>query len=347
MATTAEPTVYLEDLATDYKRERAKRVDAESTESSKKRQRTLFESFAPEKRAKLSPPKASSSTSCILRPPARGQKLNSIPFSLAAFKEALPDDETRSLLALECDVLGKSWFKVMGDELAKPYFITLKRKLYNLGVAGSLDPAPANIFPPPKLIYSWSDTPLGRVKVVILGQDPYILRGQAEGLSFSVPEGIPIPPSLKNIYKELKNEYPEFTQPTHGNLAKWASQGVLLLNAVLTVEANKSDSHAGIGWERFTERVMDVVNAYGGANLARQGEPAPGVGRGVVVMAWGSKAQLRVKNLDTTKHLVLKSVHPSPRSADAGFFGNGHFSKANEWLETRYGPGAGIDWCSL
>ncbi|KAJ7056609.1 uracil-DNA glycosylase-like protein [Mycena amicta] len=299
-----DTTVYLEDLATNYTRPKKRpAVDSNDGSTTVKRQRTLFESFAPDTR-----PKA---TCSAILPHRKGQKLNSIPFSLAAFKDALPNDETRALLALECDVFGKSWFKVLADEFPKPYFLALKRFLYKEGVHGSMDPAPPSIFPPPKNIYTWSDTPLGRVKV-----------NQAHGLSFSVPPGMPIPASLHNAYS--------------------------FLNAVLTVEAGKSDSHANRGWEQFTERVMQIVDAYGGANLpSAPGEPAPGVGRGVVIMAWGSKAQQRVKGLNASKHLILQSAHPSPRSADRGFFGNGHFCKANEWLETRYGPGAGIDWCGL
>ncbi|KAF7312117.1 Uracil-DNA glycosylase [Mycena indigotica] len=345
MSNPNDSTVYLEDLATNYKRpKRVADSEAEGTTAGK-RQKTLFESFGPEKRQKLSQPKPTCSTG--IRAPVKGQKLNSIPFSLSAFQAALPDDEARKLLALECETFGKSWFKVMATEFVKPYFIDLKRQLYEEGVCGATDPVPATIFPPPKNIYTWSDTPLGRVKVVIIGQDPYITKGQAHGLSFSVPQGVHAPPSLQNIFKELKNEYPSFTPPGHGTLTKWAEQGVLLLNTVLTVKAGVSDSHAGRGWEQFTERVMQIVDAYGGANLARPGEAAAGVGTGVVIIAWGSKAQQRVKGLDSKKHLILKSVHPSPRSADSGFFGNGHFRKANDWLEARYGAGGGIDWCAL
>ncbi|KAF7327443.1 Uracil-DNA glycosylase [Mycena kentingensis (nom. inval.)] len=338
-------TVYLEDIQTDYKRGSGKRP-AEPDPAEKgggKRQRTLFESFGPAK--KLSPLKAS--PSALITRPAKGQKLNSIAFSLEKFKTALPDDATRALLALECDCFGKSWFKVLADELCKPYFLALKRFLYAEGVRGSMDTPPAYIFPPPSSIYAWSDTPLGKVKVVILGQDPYPTKGHAHGLSFSVPSGVSVPASLQNIYTELRAEYPAFTPPSHGNLTSWTAQGVLLLNTALTVRAGSPGSHADRGWETFTERVMQVVDEYGGANLTRPGETAAGIGRGVVVIAWGAKAAARVKNLDAKKHLILRSAHPSPRSADNGFFGNGHFVKANEWLESRYGPGAGIDWCKL
>ncbi|KAJ6577374.1 uracil-DNA glycosylase-like protein [Mycena capillaripes] len=275
------------------------------------------------------------------------QRLNSIPFSLSAFVDALPPD-TRALLALECDTMGKSWLKLLADELAQPYFLALKRFLYAEGVRGAGDPAPATIYPPPKDIYAWSNTPLGRVKVVILGQDPYPGRGQAHGFSFSVPPGVAVPASLQNIYTELRTEYPDFTPPRHGHLASWVSQGVLLLNSVLTVRAGAPNSHAEQGWEAFTDRVLRVVDAYGGANL---GQGATGIGKGVVVLAWGAKAAKRVAavGLDKpgSKHLVLRSAHPSPRSADSGFFGNGHFRKANAWLEERYGAEGGVDWCKL
>ncbi|KAJ7220086.1 uracil-DNA glycosylase-like protein [Mycena pura] len=352
-------TVYLEDIQTSYKKEKPIGTGtaplAVATDTGK-RQRTLFDmKFASDgptaaKRQKLATGPSPAARFTATGPPrafTKGQRLNSIPFSLSTFISGLPDDETRSLLALECDVMGKSWMKVLADELKKPYFLALKRFLYAEGVRGALDPAPQRVYPPPKNIYTWSDTPLGKVKVVILGQDPYPGKGQAHGLSFSVPAGIAVPASLQNIYTELRNEYPSFTPPKHGNLASWAEQGVLMLNAVLTVRANAPDSHAGRGWETFTERVMQVVDAYGGANLARPGETAQGVGRGVVVLAWGAKAAQRVKTLDATKHLILRSAHPSPRSADNGFFGNGHFCKANEWLEVRYGAGGGVDWCKI
>ncbi|KAJ6631016.1 uracil-DNA glycosylase [Mycena sp. CBHHK59/15] len=275
------------------------------------------------------------------------QPLNAIPFSLSAFVDALPED-ARALLALECDVMGKSWLKVLKDELTKPYFLALKKFLYAEGVRGAHDAPPARIYPAPKDIYAWSHTPLGRVKVVILGQDPYPGKGQAHGLSFSVPRGIAVPASLVNIYKELRTSYPDFRPPAHGHLAAWAAAGVLLLNAVLTVRAGQPDAHAGQGWEGFTDAVVRAVDRWGGASLPeKDGGKGSGLGRGVVFMAWGAKAAKRVAGLDGKKHLILKSAHPSPRSADSGFFGNGHFPAANTWLEGRYGKGAGVDWCAL
>ncbi|KAJ7761463.1 uracil-DNA glycosylase-like protein [Mycena olivaceomarginata] len=368
----ADTAVYLEDVVSKKEGKASPPVVANT--NANKRQRTLFDmQFGLDdgaKRQKLAPRftalSSSSNTTSTSSPPTnasflnrRGlgtQRLNSIPFSLSAFVDSLPTD-ARALLALECDTMGKSWLKLLADELAKPYFVDLKRFLYAEGVKGAGDRAPPRIYPQPKDIYAWSNTPLGRVKVVILGQDPYPGAGQAHGYSFSVPPGVPVPASLQNIYTELRTEYPSFTRPGHGHLAGWVSQGVLLLNAVLTVRANAPNSHAEKGWEAFTDRVLRVVDAYGGANLGRAGadgkpdEPATGFGRGVVVLAWGAKAAKRVAaaGLDKpgSKHLILKSAHPSPRSADSGFFGNGHFKKANEWLEMRYGPGGGVDWCNV
>lgn len=204
------------------------------------------------------------------------------------------------------------------------------------------------VYPAPQNIYSWSNlTPLGRVKVVIIGQDPYHGPRQAHGLCFSVPHGVQIPPSLRNIYKEIKNEYPEFDPPQHGNLTAWAQNGVLLLNTCLTVRASDAGSHSGKGWEQFTDRVVDVVDKYGGANLAAHGSGLAGRGRGIVFLAWGAWAAKRVAKLDKKKHLILTSAHPSPLSASKGFLGNGHFKKANEWLESKYGQDGCVDWCTL
>ncbi|CAK5269204.1 unnamed protein product [Mycena citricolor] len=350
--------VYLEDIPVSNKKEKpAPNSSPDTTNAHGKRQRTLldmcFTPSADAKRQKLqhSTPAArfratKDGNSYQKRRVLGSQTLNSIPFSLSSFVEGL-SDEQRALIALECDVIGKSWLKVLTDELVQPYFLNLKKFLYTEGVRGMMDPAPSKIYPAPKNIYAWSDVPLGRVKVVILGQDPYPGAGQAHGLSFSVPPGISVPASLRNIYTELRNEYPDFAVPNHGHLASWASQGVLLLNSVLTVRAGEPNSHAERGWEQFTERVMQIVDAYGGANLPNADGTKPGTGRGVVVLAWGSHAAKRVAKLDSSKHLILKSAHPSPRSADRGFFGNGHFKKANEWLEQRYGSSAGIDWCKL
>ncbi|KAI0784169.1 uracil-DNA glycosylase [Abortiporus biennis] len=291
---------------------------------------------------------SSPSTNLSARPLAAPQSLNSIPFSLSAFQATLSDEE-KQYLALECQTLGKSWLKVLKDEIRKDYFINLKKFLWQQGVKGPNDTAKSlKIYPSPNNIYSWSNlTPLGRVKVVIIGQDPYHGPGQAHGLCFSVPQGIPIPPSLRNIYAEIKSEYPAFDIPKHGNLTSWAENGVLLLNTSLTVRAGEPTSHSNKGWEDFTQKVIDTVDKYGGANLAANGSSLAGRGRGIVFLAWGAHAAKRVAKLDKKKHLILTSAHPSPFSAHKGFLGNNHFKKANEWLGQKYGPDGCVDWCKL
>lgn len=173
------------------------------------------------------------------------------------------------------------------------------------------------IFPPAKLIFNAFDScPFDKVKVVIIGQDPYHGIGQAHGLCFSVNDGVEVPPSLVNIYKEIERSLGKQV-PTSGNLTKWAQQGVLLLNATLTVEAHKAGSHQGKGWERFTDSVINM--------LAQEKD-------NLVFMLWGSYAQKKGAYIDAAKHLVLKSVHPSPLSAYRGFIGNDHFVLANNYL---------------
>ena len=169
-------------------------------------------------------------------------------------------------------------------------------------------------------------TPLERVKVVILGQDPYHGPNQAHGLSFSVPPGIAVPPSLKNIYKELNTDV-NCSIPNHGHLRSWAEQGVLLLNAVLTVRQGVAASHQGKGWERFTDAVINTVNDHQ---------------EQVVFLLWGSYAQKKGQMIDRNKHCVLEAPHPSPLSAHRGFFGCQHFSKANDYL--RVAEKSPIDW---
>lgn len=173
---------------------------------------------------------------------------------------------------------------------------------------------------------------MNTVKAVIIGQDPYHNHNQAHGLCFSVRPPTPAPPSLKNMFKELKDEYPSFTPPPKngGLLTPWADQGVLLLNTCLTVRAHEANSHSNQGWEPFTQKVIDLV-----AKVRT---------RGVVFLAWGSPAQKRCTKISGAKHLVLKAVHPSPLSAARGWFGCGHFKKANEWLATRYGEDGIINW---
>ncbi|KIK62539.1 hypothetical protein GYMLUDRAFT_41999 [Collybiopsis luxurians FD-317 M1] len=307
------------------------------------------------KRLKTSSSVTSLSSTTFSSSPTRTQpvigvtKLNSIPFSMKEFQESLDEEQAR-LLRLECEVMGKSWLKLLKDEIKKPYFIALKRFLWQAGVRGPDDtPLPLKVYPSPRDIYTWSQlTPLGKVKVVIIGQDPYPGPNQAHGLCFSVRMGIPVPPSLLNIYTEIKNEYPEFEPPRHGHLATWAAAGVLMLNSCLTVQARQPNSHSDKGWEKFTDKIIECVDKYGGASIKNgsSGE-ASGIGRGVVFLAWGAYAEKRVAKLNKTKHLILKSAHPSPRSVHKGFFGNGHFKAANNWLRTRYGPDGPVDWCRL
>ncbi len=173
------------------------------------------------------------------------------------------------------------------------------------------------VFPPGKLIFNaFNLTPFSTVKVVIIGQDPYHGYGQAHGLCFSVPDGITPPPSLINIFKEISRDL-GYDVPQNGNLEKWAKQGVLLLNATLTVRANQAGSHQGKGWEEFTDAVIKTISDQL---------------EGVVFLLWGNYAQAKASIIDTKKHLVLKAVHPSPLSAHRGFIGCGHFSKTNEYL---------------
>ncbi|SPO02274.1 probable uracil-DNA glycosylase [Cephalotrichum gorgonifer] len=235
--------------------------------------------------------------------------------------------EQRSLLKLEIDTMDESWLAVLKDDIVTKEFLELKKFLDREENAGK------KVFPPREDIYSWSrHTPFHTVKVVIIGQDPYHNHNQAHGLAFSVRPPTPAPPSLKNMYIALKNDYPDFKPPPNraGLLTPWADRGVLLLNTCLTVRAHDAKSHANRGWERLTQRIIDIV-------AARRT-------RGVVYMAWGTPAGMVAKKVDTTKHLVLKSVHPSPLSASRGFFTCGHFKKANQWLVEKYGPGSEIDW---
>lgn len=174
------------------------------------------------------------------------------------------------------------------------------------------------IFPPAHLVFNaFKLTPFDGIKVVILGQDPYHNDGQAHGLSFSVPQGVPLPPSLKNIFAELESDIPGFTAPVPGDLTAWAKQGVLLLNATLTVRAHQAASHQKRGWETFTDQIIEAISQRCDH---------------VVFILWGSYAQKKSILIDSNRHLVLKSVHPSPLSVYRGFFGCKHFSKANSYL---------------
>lgn len=214
-----------------------------------------------------------------------------------------------------------SWKEALEPEFKKPYFENIAEHLKTEKEQGKI------IYPPGSLIFHAFDaTPVKQVKVVILGQDPYHGPQQAHGLSFSVQKGVPPPPSLINIFKELQTDV-GMPIPNHGNLEKWAQQGVLLLNASLTVRAREPMSHAKIGWHHFTDAVIKKVSD---------------VCEHVVFMLWGKFAQEKGALIDGTKHLLLKSAHPSPLSANNGFFGNRHFSKANDFL-VKWGIDP-IDW---
>lgn len=242
-------------------------------------------------------------------------------------------EEEKVLLQLEIETLHISWLVFLHKELTKPYFLKLKKFLQTQKSQGK------TIFPPQDQIYSWSHyTPLPKIKCLILGQDPYHNFNQAHGLAFSVLEPTRPPPSLVNIYKTLKIDFPEFETPKSGDLTAWAKRGILMLNAALTVEAHKANSHAKQGWETFTEEVIKTaINFY-----KKENKP------GFVIMAWGTPAQNRVLKFQAllygngSKFCVLKSVHPSPLSASRGFFDSKVFKKCNEWLES-VGQ-AKLDW---
>lgn len=203
-----------------------------------------------------------------------------------------------------------SWKKLLHEEFEKEAWEQLRTFVRN-------EYANAPVYPPPKLIFNaFTLTPFDEVKVVILGQDPYHGKGQAHGLCFSVPEGVRTPPSLQNIYKELQTDL-GITKRQTGNLEHWAKQGVLLLNATLTVRAGKPGSHQGKGWEAFTDAVIRKLNDER---------------EHLVFMLWGNYAKQKGAFIDRDKHLVLEAAHPSPYSAHNGFFGCRHFSKANEYL---------------
>ncbi len=205
----------------------------------------------------------------------------------------------------------ESWKKVLAGEFEKPYFEELTRFVRNEYRNQTVYPAGGDIF------NAFAHCPFDRVKVVILGQDPYHEPGQAHGLCFSVQDGVQIPPSLVNIYKEIENDLGQ-KPPTTGNLMRWADQGVLLLNATLTVQAHRAGSHQNKGWETFTDAVIHKLNEKR---------------EHVVYLLWGSYAQRKGAFIDSEKNLILKSPHPSPLSAYRGFFGNRHFSKTNAYLE--------------
>ncbi len=218
----------------------------------------------------------------------------------------------------------KDWLDLIGREFDQPYMKKLRDFLQSEKAAGK------TVFPKGGDIFNaLNTTRFDEVKVVIIGQDPYHGEGQAHGLSFSVPKGVRLPPSLLNIYKEIADEY-NAPMPKSGDLTGWARQGVLLLNATLTVQSGNAGSHQKKGWEEFTDAVIRAINDRR---------------EHVVFMLWGAYAQKKGAMIDRSRHLVLESVHPSPLSAHRGFLGNGHFKRANEYLE-KHGEQP-VDWLKV
>lgn len=219
------------------------------------------------------------------------------------------------------NIIQPYWRQIIDNEKKKTYFQKLNDEITLQRAQGEV------IFPEEGDVFNaFSYVDLPDVNVVILGQDPYHGVGsngdsQAHGLAFSVRHGIKTPPSLVNIYKELMQDIPGYSQPEHGNLISWAKQGVLLLNTVLTVKKGNAHSHAKLGWETFTESIIEQLNQHNS---------------GCVFLLWGSHAQKKGKNIDVSKHLVLTGPHPSPLSAYRGFFGCKHFSQANTWLNAKH-----------
>ena len=207
--------------------------------------------------------------------------------------------------------IGNSWDQKLSGEFDKEYYLKLREFLKSEYSSRVIYPDMHDIF------NSLKAASYEKTRVVIIGQDPYHEPGQAHGMCFSVKPGIDIPPSLVNIYKEIKSEYPDYEIPKSGYLQGWAEQGVLLLNAVLTVRAHAANSHKGKGWEQFTDRVIELMNE----------KETP-----VVFLLWGRNARDKKALVTNSRHLVLESAHPSPLSAYNGFFGNGHFKKCNEFL---------------
>lgn len=223
-----------------------------------------------------------------------------------------------------------SWQKIIKQEQSQDYFCKLQGEIAKQKAQGiQIFPEQSDVF----RAFEFND--LADIKVVILGQDPYHgiandisgFQPQAHGLAFSVQEGIKTPPSLVNIYKELNTDINGFVTPKHGNLTAWAEQGVLLLNTVLTVQQGQAHSHAKLGWETFTDTIIEQINQHN---------------EGCVFILWGAHAQKKGRNIDENKHLILNGPHPSPLSAYRGFFGCKHFSKANAWLSSQ--GKAAINW---
>lgn len=265
-------------------------------------------------------------------PPKEGKKNKDIPLSPEQ-KERIEENRRKALAKLankQTDPgtllvnVGKSWQKALEPEFSKPYFEKLSKFVLAERKRGT-------VYPPADNVFSWTRAcSVNDVKVVILGQDPYHGPNQAHGMAFSVLPGVPPPPSLLNMYKELEDDIEGFKRPSHGYLMGWANQGVLMLNAVLTVRARQANSHKDQGWEKLTDATISYLNKN------RQG---------LVFVLWGSYAQKKGGHIDKNKHHILKGVHPSPLSAHRGFFGCKHFSKCNEFLK-KDGK-TQIDWSYL
>ena len=215
----------------------------------------------------------------------------------------------QQLLSMNVDI-EESWKKLMSEEFNAEYFASLKEFLVNEKKQYKIYPEGSRIFE------AFNRTPVSKVRVVIIGQDPYHGDGQAHGLCFSVQKGVKLPPSLRNIYKELNSDI-GINTPAHGDLSKWADNGILLINSILTVRANQASSHKKKGWENFTDAVIKNISNHQ---------------KNCVFILWGNFAQQKKKLIDEKKHLIIESVHPSPLSAYGGFFGSQPFSKTNNWL---------------
>lgn len=311
---------------TSVKRDGAEAPTNDASKKTKMLQTSLLTHFA-----KRTSPRKSNSQADIV--PESNNKRDVLPATDKSSQSQSPTSppspvkinltvEEQTLFSLELTQIPSGWLLYLQVEFKKPYFKKLKEFLQ-----GEYE-RKIQTFPPPDQIYSWARLcDFETVKVVIIGQDPYHNDHQAMGLCFSVPKTIIIPPSLVNIYKELADDIEGFKVPKHGDLSGWARQGVLLLNTSLTVRAHQPASHAGRGWEQFTDAVIRAVNVYR---------------KNVVFILWGNHAQKKLPMIDRSKHLALTGVHPSPLSASRGFFGCRHFSKTNQYLASKGIPL--IDW---
>lgn len=321
--------------------------------STKRKQVTIEEFFSKQKKSKVStvkkeepklPKEASIEGDTVVETETEDsavvkEESTSVSDAKKNFQESL-SSLLKETLKLEIDTIEDSWFAQLSSEFKQPYFIKLKQFV-------NKEQATQTIFPPANDIYSWTRlTPFDKVRVVIIGQDPYHNFNQAHGLAFSVRAPTPAPPSLKNIYKELQNNYPDFKSDNKiGDLTPWAKQGVLLLNTALTVRAHNAASHSKQGWETFTRLALEA--------LVHDREKD---GKSLVFLCWGSNAIKIAESLLSSTHnkkniKMFKSVHPSPLSASRGFFGNNHFKQINDWLYNERHEKM-IDWsvvpsCSL